>query len=169
MINQNSSPDINPSDVTSTSTSILHDADKEMMDATLLQCGADFSTHDIEFLENNDPIGFEITKQIKTLKAQIKHLYTFLKPQTITIYNFYNLKVNTAVTTVKDKINSLFYECGIPVSWKITVTWTEKTLASNNSVVDTVTITMVNYFVKEKTVEIFNKHFSKCIHISNDI
>jgi len=113
----------------------------------------------------------EINHSIGELRLQLETLTALLQPQIITIYNFHNLKVNTAVTTVKDKVNSLFFDANIPYNWKIMVTWIDKPHQSNTNDVESVTVTMINHHVKSKTIELLNNYFSKVydntIYINN--
>ena len=117
-------------------------------DDILLQCAEDYDAIDDDLTE--------INQTINELKTHIDCLYEYLKPQVVTIYNFDNFKATTAVKSVKDKVNSLFYDASIPVNWKISVTWTE-----TNNTVDTVTINFINHFVKMKSIELLNNYFLK--------
>ena len=99
-----------------------------------------------------------VNQAIQELWNEIYTLRDFTKPQTITIHNFHCLKVNTAVTSIKDKVNSLFFDALIPITWKTSVTWSEN-LPKNE--VENVTITFINFHVKEKVFQKLKKYFEK--------
>ncbi len=104
------------------------------------------------------------------LKSKVKRLYQIVNtPQIITLKNFSNLKLPTGVTNIEDQITSLFFEARIPTSWKVKLSWTENIDLKPNSkyVVDSVSITMLNYYVKEKTKELLNSYFEN--HYINTI
>jgi hypothetical protein len=100
----------------------------------------------------------EINLAIKELWEAVDDLKDKKKPQTVEIHNFNGLKTTSDITTVKDKVNALFFEALIPLTWKISVTWTENPSTQN---VDTVTITLINHHVKDKVVEKLKKYFEK--------
>jgi len=104
------------------------------------------------------------------LKSKVKRLYQIVNtPQVITLKNFNNLKLPTGVTNIEDQITTLFFEARIPTSWKVKLSWTENIDLKPNSkyVVDSVSITMLNYYVKEKTKELLNSYFEN--HYINTI
>ena len=98
----------------------------------------------------------EINQAIKELNAQIDRLFDFHKPQFITIYNFHCLILNGS--SVKEKVNFLFNDASICTDWKSSVTWTE---TPDKHEIENVSITMINYHVKEKTKEKLNKYFNR--------
>jgi len=151
-----------PSTLLETSNSIENFTDND--DAALLQLAEEYATNNETVLppsSNSFKIS-EIEMQIRDIKDKLNFLYELSTPQTITIHNFHHLKNGTAVTTVKDKLNCLFFEASIPINWKISLVWTEQTLPkTNKNIVDTVTITLLNYHVKMKTLDLLKKYFAK--------
>jgi len=139
------------SEVTSTtvdqSAPDVYTEHNEIDDATLLLLADNHSNADVNVADLS-----EINNSINELKSHIDMLYKYLQPQTITIFNFKNLKPYQSVTTVKEKVDKLFQLAGIPLHWKITLTWTQL----NNNDIDSVTISMLNYHVKEKTKNVLN-------------
>lgn len=127
--------------------------------ATLLQLAEEYANDTVTTATHALPNKLELTEiqqAIKELWGQIDTLYDFVKPQTIEIHNFHCLKVNVAVGTIKEKVNSLFFDALIPLNWKLSVTWAE-----SNTEVDSVTLTMINHHVKQKTVEKLTKYFNR--------
>jgi hypothetical protein len=101
----------------------------------------------------------EINNQIKEMWGEIDTLNDFLKPQTVTIYNFNHLKVNPTAITVKEKVNDLLFAAEIPLYWKLSVEWTEKSISPDETEVDSVTIFCLNHHVKEKIIKDLSKYF----------
>jgi hypothetical protein len=150
----------NSTDVSSTTESLLPGNPPDD-DAILLGLAEEYS-HTVAtaaVLLPNDLV--EINQRIQDIRAAIDLLYDYLKPQTITIHNFNDLRSSTAVTTVNDRLNSLFFDALIPSTWKIGVHWTEKTDQTNKIIVDSVTITMINHHVKERTTQLLKTFFAK--------
>jgi hypothetical protein len=147
-------------DMLDPSDAVLLQLANSITDDALLQLAEDYAN------ENNSPhkdpvVLSDIDDVIKDMQNKIDILYDLLKPQTITFHNFNDLKVSTAVTTVKDKINALFYDALIPLNWKIKITWCDKNIEPNKTVVDSVTVTVLNCHVKKRSVYLLNKYFSK--------
>ena len=133
----------------------------ELSDESILQIAEEYACSNLASTTHPLPNKFElieINQAIKELWNQIDTIYDFIKPQTITIHNFQCLKINSAVESVKEKVDSLFFDALIPLNWKSTVTWTEKT---DKNEIDIVTITMINYHVKEQAVKKLTKYFDK--------
>ncbi len=129
---------------------------------------ADFSAEDDAQLLALWPEFYQQT--VVDLKSKVKRLYQIVNtPQVITLKNFNNLKLPTGVTSIEDQITTLFFEARIPTSWKVKLSWTENIDLKPNSkyVVDSVSITMLNYYVKEKTKELLNSYFEN--HYNNTI
>lgn len=132
----------------------------DISDNALLQIAEEYAkstVNEVHPLSNTLDVT-EINQAIKDLWAQIDILYDFIKPQTIEIHNFNCLKVNSSVTTVKEKVNALFFDALIPLNWKISVTWIDN---PDTNDVDNVTVVMINYHVKEKTVKKLTQYFEK--------
>ncbi len=103
-------------------------------------------------------------EQISKLQEQIDKLYEIAgKPQIIEIKNFDQLIKPTGVVSIEDQVNRLFFDAFIPTTWKLNVE-----LKSNN-INDCVSITLLNFYVKERTKELlntyFNHHYSNIIYI----
>jgi len=148
-------------DVTSTTIDGTDPSTNEIDDGTLFELAENYLESDQADVPANVNICSEIEQIVQELQLKIDFLYSLSQPQTITLTNFNFLKINTAVTTVKDKINSLFFDASIPLNWKTNLVWTEKTLPSNETIVDTVTITLLNFIVKEQTKKMLTNYFNK--------
>ncbi len=129
-----------------------------------------------EFTENDDKEliaalsdpPMQITQDINYLKSKLKDIYDLINTrQIIIIKNFDHLKLPTGVTSIEDQITTLFFEARVPTSWKINISWTENVNPKPNSqyVVDSVTITMLNYFVKEKA-KVLLKHYFETHYVN---
>jgi hypothetical protein len=96
--------------------------------------------------------------QIRKLQNQLDKLYDMVGvPQVIHIKNFSQLKIPTGITSINDKVNTLFFDAHIPSNWKISIA--RDSTDSTCNLVDTVTVIMLNYFVKEKTKELLRGYF----------
>jgi hypothetical protein len=110
----------------------------------------------------------QITQDLNYLKSKLKDIYDLINTrQVIIIKNFDHLKLPTGVTSIEDQITTLFFEARIPTSWKINISWIENVNPKHNSqyVVDSVTLTMLNYFVKEKA-KVLLKHYFETHYVN---
>lgn len=156
------------SDLTTQVSSINLDKDNSskssspsIPDEALLQMAEEYTNSTINKMTHTLPTNYDLTEinqSIKDLWNQIDHLYDLIKPQCIEIRNFHCLNVNTADTTVKEKVNSLFFNALIPLNWKVSVTWSE---TPQKNEIDCVTITMLNFLTKQKALEKLTKYFEK--------
>jgi len=104
-------------------------------------------------------------EQLIKLNSKVDKIYELVtKPQDIVITNFDQLIKPTGVFTVEDQINKLFFDAVIPVTWKSSI---KCRLDPTSNKVDTVTITMINHWVKERAKDLLNKYFKN--HYSNII
>jgi hypothetical protein len=94
---------------------------------------------------------------IRNLVNRIASLETFVNSSSIfTILNFDALMLQSSASNVNDKLNTLFYEANIPLIWKISAEW----IKDDNLIVNTVHVTMLNSFVKEKAKALLSLYFS---------
>lgn len=89
--------------------------------------------------------------EIHQLQRNIEKLYNIIgKPQIIEIKNFNQLLKPTGAFSIEDQVTKLFFDACIPTSWKTNV---KPNFNPSCNKIDSVSITMVNYCVKEKTKE----------------
>ena len=95
---------------------------------------------------------------IRKLRHKLENLYSCVaKPQIIHIYNFENIKLPSVAHSIKHQVDTLFFEAGIPQTWKIDTKWTITPAL-------VIHVTMLNYLVKEKTKEMLKSYFSTDYH-----
>lgn len=103
-------------------------------------------------------------EHIIQLQSLMKDVYDIIgKPQMIHIKNFDCLLKPTGAFSIEDQVDTLFFDAGIPVSWKIYV---DHSINSTSKHLD-VSIAFGNYIVKEKAKERLNTYFSR--HYSHTI
>jgi len=142
----------------------IHPLNDGISDDVLLQLADEYCNASVT-TSHSLPDTFDLTTINRTLAEIWNQIDIMLtdrnKPPIIEIHNFHNLKINAAVCTVKEKVNALFFDALIPITWKTTITWTDK---PNSNEVDIVTITMINFRVKQRVIEILTKYFDKMYH-----
>jgi len=112
------------------------------------------------------------TQDVKTMKLtvhelqlRLNHLYQLLaRPNTITLHKFDNLQLQSVShSDIKQRVNILFFEAKIPGNWKTKVKWTHPTPTKTD-----VHITFLNYFVKERALELllnfFQNNYNKIVY-----
>jgi hypothetical protein len=101
---------------------------------------------------------FSQTETMKILRQRLEKLYNCIaNDQIIHIYNLENIKLSNVTHSIKHKVDTLFFEAGIPQKWKIYIKWTI-------SPVFIVHLRMLNYLVQEKTKELLTTYFSTNYH-----
>jgi hypothetical protein len=101
---------------------------------------------------------FSQIETIGKLRLRLKKLYDCIaNDQIIHIHNFENIKLPSVAHSIKHKIDSLFFEAGVPQTWKIDIKWTITPVL-------VVHVRMLNHLVKEKTKEILTAYFSTNYH-----
>ena len=96
---------------------------------------------------------------VDLLITKLEYLNSLVvEPQMFSIENFDHLKLQSHTNTVEDKLDTLFFEAGIPVHWKINVTWHDTLSDTTN----TVHVEMLNHFVKIKAIELLQLYFTSC-------
>lgn len=132
--------------------------DSDIDDQTLLAC-----LENPPELQSLLPSLQIILKEIGLLRKKLNNLHQLKnKPQTLLIKNFNYLQLHTGVTLFEDQLNNLFFAAGVPVYWKIGTQWLENSSTELNSRKnDTVSVTMINYFVKERAKQLLTNYFTK--------
>ena len=101
------------------------------------------------------------------LQSKMENVYEMIgKPQIIEIRNFDHLIKPTGAFSIEDQVNTLFFNACIPTNWKTSIDYKFDANSTCNKV-NSVSITLLNYCVKEKTKELLNKYFKD--HYSNII
>jgi len=97
---------------------------------------------------------------IDLLELRLEHLYfRVVQSQIINIVNFEELKLKNQVTTINDRVDTLFFEADIPNHWKFNVTWTE-TNTNEPKVMIIVNIHLISYLVKMKTKQLLSNYLT---------
>ncbi len=69
----------------------------------------------------------EALSQIETIRKprlRLEKLYTCIaNDQMLHIYNLENIKIPSVAHNIKHKIECLFFEAGVPQTWKIDIKW----------------------------------------------
>ncbi len=111
--------------------------------------------------ENTTETETEALSQIETirkLRLRLEKLYTCIaNDQMLHIYNLENIKLPSVTHNIKHKIECLFFEAGVPQTWKIDIKW-------STTPVLVVHVRMLNYLVKEKTKELLLSYLSTDYH-----
>ena len=111
--------------------------------------------------ENTTETETEALSQIETirkLRLRLEKLYTCIaNDQMLHIYNLENIKLPSVAHNIKHKIEWLFFEAGVPQTWKIDIKW-------STTPVLVVHVRMLNYLVKEKTKELLLSYLSTDYH-----
>lgn len=101
--------------------------------------------------ENNNTL-CSLLQELETLHRKIS------TPQTINIVGLDNIQFNHYVCNSKDKIDTLFFEADIPLYWILHV---EETLPECKKSVSVIHVTLINYYVKEKTKDKLTWYLTK--------
>jgi hypothetical protein len=95
---------------------------------------------------------------IRNLRQQLDKIYNCIaNDQIIHIHNFENIKLPSVAHNIKHKVDTLFFEAGVPQTWKIDIKWTITPVLI-------VHVKMLNYLVKAKTKELLTTYFSNNYH-----
>lgn len=101
--------------------------------------------------ENNT---LSATHIIQKLQSRLNNLHQLLtKPHIINLHGFEHLQLKSVSHNIKQSVDILFFEAHIPNNWKVKVKWT---YSSTMKII--VSITLLNYIVKEKVKEMLLTH-----------
>jgi hypothetical protein len=102
---------------------------------------------------------------IHNLQSRLNNLHKLLKePQIIHLHGFEFLQLKSVSHSIKQRVNTLFFEAHIPCNWKINVKWSHP---SRTKII--VHITLLNYIVKERVKELlldfFKNKYNNIIYV----
>ncbi len=95
--------------------------------------------------------------ELALLTEQLDYLHTQISgPQSLQLLGLEYIKLDCKLNNFKEKVDNLFFAADIPLYWILNVSWERsKNLFDkhNDNMVDIITVTLLNHFVRETTIE----------------